>query len=59
MHVHTRQSFVPLVLLAAASGARTWAGVAAIEPWTVVPAFAAGELILDKMPNIQNRISGT
>jgi len=55
---HARETVVPLTLLAAASGARTWAGVAAIEPRSVVPLFAAGELILDKIPNIPDRTDG-
>jgi len=58
MHDHTRETLVPLTLLAAASGARTWSGVAAIAPRTVVPIVAAGELIFDKMPNVQDRIDG-
>jgi uncharacterized membrane protein len=58
MRVDARENLVPLTLLAAASGARTWAGVAAIEPRTIVPVLAAGELILDKLPNIPNRTDG-
>src|SRR4051812_26189144 len=58
MHDHTRRTLLPLTLLAAASGARTWTGLAAIEPRTVVPLFAAGELILDKIPNVPDRIDG-
>ena len=37
----TTDAVLPLTLLASASGARTWAGVAALEPRTVIPAFAA------------------
>jgi uncharacterized membrane protein len=58
MDEHTRDTVFPLTLLAAASGARTWAGVAAIEPRSVVPLFAAGELIFDKLPNVQDRTDG-
>ena len=45
------------MLLASASGARTWAGVAGLEPRSVVSLFAAGELVVDKLPNIQPRIA--
>ena len=37
----TTDAVLPLTLLASASGARTWAGVAALEPRTVIPAVAA------------------
>ena len=58
MHEQTRQTLLPLTLLAAATGSRTWTGVAALEPRSVVPVLAAGELIIDKIPNVPNRIDG-
>lgn len=57
MDTETRNALLSLTLLASASGARTWAGIAALEPRTVVPVFAAGELVLDKLPSIQPRIA--
>ena len=57
MHTETRNALLPLTLLASASGARTWAGLAALEPRSIVPVLAAGELVLDKLPNIQPRIA--
>ena len=48
---------LPLVLLAAASGARTWAGVAAISRRTPPRLFAAGELIYDKVPTVPSRVA--
>ena len=53
MDTETRNALLPLTLLASASGARTWAGIAALEPRTVVPVFAAAELVLDKLPFMQ------
>lgn len=44
METGTRNALLPLTLLASASGARTWAGVGALEPRSVVPVFHAGEL---------------
>ena len=58
MHNESRASALPLALLAAASGARAWAGVAALEPRSIVPVFAAGELVLDKIPSMPPRIDG-
>ncbi len=43
---------MPLALLAAASGARTWAGVAAISRRTPPKLFAAGEFVYDKVPTV-------
>jgi uncharacterized membrane protein len=57
MHRETRGSLVPLALLAAASGARTWAGVAAISRRTPTKLFAAGEFIYDKMPTVPSRVA--
>jgi len=48
---------MPLALLAAASGARTWAGVAAISRRTPTKLFAAGEFIYDKVPTVPSRIA--
>ena len=57
MHNET-DVLLPLALLAAASGARTFSGVAALEPRTVVPVLALGELVVDKLPNTPNRNEG-
>jgi uncharacterized membrane protein len=57
MHRETRGSLVPLALLAAASGARTWAGVAAISRRTPTKLFAAGEFIYDKVPTVPSRVA--
>jgi len=57
MHNET-DVLLPLALLAAASGARTFSGVAALEPRTVVPVLAIGELVVDKLPNTPNRNEG-
>jgi uncharacterized membrane protein len=48
---------VPLALLAAASGARTWAGVAGISRRTPTKLFAAGEFIYDKVPTVPSRVA--
>ena len=55
MRDHTRETLLPLALLAAASGARTMAGVAAVSPRRTTAALAAAELIADKAPNAPNR----
>jgi len=57
MHEETRGSLTPLALLAAASGARTWAGVAALSRRTPARLFAAGELVYDKVPTVPSRIT--
>jgi len=46
-----------LALLASASGARTWAGVAAISRRTPTKLFAAGEFIYDKVPTVPSRVA--
>ena len=56
MHDETREALIPLALLAAASGARTMSGVAAIASGNAAKLLAFGELIADKMPNIPDRI---
>jgi uncharacterized membrane protein len=56
MHDKTREALLPLTLLAAASGARTMAGVAAIWPRTPSRLLAAAELIGDKLPGVPNRV---
>ncbi len=48
---------VPLALLASASGARTWAGVAAVSGRAPARLCAAGELIYDKVPNVPSRLA--
>jgi uncharacterized membrane protein len=48
---------MPLALLAAASGARTWAGVAAMSRRTPTTLFAAGEFIYDKWPTVPSRVA--
>src|SRR6476659_7029161 len=57
MHRETRGSLMPLALLAAASGARTWAGVAAISRRTPTKLCAAGEFIYDKVPTVPSRVA--
>jgi uncharacterized membrane protein len=56
MRDEIRPTLVPLTLLAAASGARTMTGVAAIAPGSATKLLAVGELIADKLPNIPNRV---
>lgn len=55
MRNESHDALVPLALLAAASGARTMAGVAAISPRLPAKLLAAGELIVDKVPSAPNR----
>lgn len=57
VHDETRETLIPLTLLAAASGARTMSGVAAIAPGSAARLVALGELIADKMPNIPDRVA--
>ena len=56
MRNSTREALIPLTLLAAASGARTTAGIAAAFPRPATRVWALGELVLDKLPNIPDRI---
>jgi uncharacterized membrane protein len=56
VHDETRGALIPLTLLAAASGARTMSGVAAIAPVSAAKVLALGELIADKVPNIPDRV---
>lgn len=51
-----RTPLVPLVLLAAASGARTSSGIAAAVGTTPTRLWALGELAFDKLPNVPDRI---
>jgi uncharacterized membrane protein len=55
MRNEAHDGVMPLALLAAASGARTWAGLAAIAKPT--RAFAAVELIYDKVPTVPSRVA--
>ena len=48
---------MPLTLLAAASGARTWTGIAAVSRQTPTKLFAAGEFIYDKVPTVPSRVA--
>jgi uncharacterized membrane protein len=57
MHRQTRGSFIPLAILAATSGARTWSGIAAISRRTPTKLFAAGEFIYDKVPTVPSRLA--
>jgi len=50
---------IPLALLSAASGARTFAGVAAISGRSPARLAAAGELIYDKVPTVPSRLDGS
>jgi len=56
MRYQTREALIPVVLLAAASGARTSSGVAALFPRRATRLWALGELIFDKVPTIPDRI---
>ena len=56
MHDHSPETLIPLALLSAASGARTFAGVAAVSRRSPVPMLAAGELIYDKVPTVPSRL---
>jgi uncharacterized membrane protein len=51
-------TIIPLGLLAAASGARSMTGIAALRPNGIAPVLAGGELIADKIPNVPNRNEG-
>jgi uncharacterized membrane protein len=57
MYDRTHNSLMPLVLLAAASGARTWSGVAAISKRTPPRVFTGVELAFDKMPTVPSRLA--
>ena len=52
----TTDAVLPLTLLASASGARTWAGVAAPEPRTGIPALAVGGLTSLSSAHVTYRI---
>jgi uncharacterized membrane protein len=56
VHDETRETLIPLTLLAAASGARTMSGVAAITPGSAARLVALGELIADKVSSIPARV---
>ena len=56
MRKNTQNALIPLALLASASGARTWAGVAAISRRAPTRLAAAGELIYDKVPSVPSRL---
>ena len=56
VHNETRETLIPLTLLAAASGARTMSGVAAIAPGSAARLVALGELIADKVSSIPDRV---
>ena len=47
---------IPLTLLSAASGARTFSGVAALSGRSPAKLAAAGELVFDKVPTVPSRI---
>ena len=56
MRLRTRDKLIPLTLLAAASGARATAGVAAISRRRAASRLlATGELVADKMPGVPDR----
>jgi uncharacterized membrane protein len=50
------EALIPLALLAAVSGARTSSGIAAAVPAAPTRLLALGELILDKLPGVPDRI---
>ena len=52
-----RETLIPLVLLASASGARTWSGLAALSRRMPAKLCAAGELIYDKVPGVPSRVA--
>jgi uncharacterized membrane protein len=56
MHDGKRGTLLPLALLSAASGARTFTGVAAASPRVATRLLAGGELIVDKVPTIPSRL---
>jgi uncharacterized membrane protein len=47
---------IPLALLATTSGARTWAGIAAMSTRAPAKLAAGVELVYDKFPNVPRRI---
>lgn len=57
MHERQRRALIPLALLASASGARTWAGVAALSRRGPTRLLAAGEMVYDKVPTVPSRVA--
>jgi uncharacterized membrane protein len=57
MHERPRRALIPLALLASATGARTWSGIAAVSGRTPTRLAATGELIYDKMPSVESRVA--
>lgn len=56
MHDSPRRGLIPLALLASATGARTFSGVAALSRRTPARLAATGELIYDKVPSAGSRL---
>ena len=48
---------LPLTLLASATGARTWIGIAAVSRRPATKAAAVSELIYDKVPRVPQRVA--
>jgi uncharacterized membrane protein len=57
MRDRRQRALIPLALLASATGARTWTGLAAVSSRTPTRLAAAGELIYDKVPSVPRRVA--
>lgn len=57
MREKKRNGLIPLALLASASGARTFSGVAALSRRGPTRFFAGGEFIYDKVPSVASRVA--
>jgi uncharacterized membrane protein len=57
MRARPERALIPLTLLASATGARTFSGLAAISRRPPTKMFAAGELIFDKVPSVPSRLA--
>ncbi len=57
MDERPRRALIPLALLASATGARTFSGIAAVTRRTPARLAATSELIYDKVPIAEDRIA--
>jgi uncharacterized membrane protein len=56
MRDRRQRALIPLALLASATGARTWTGLAALSSRAPTKLAAVGELIYDKVPSVPRRV---
>ena len=57
MRERPRRGLIPLALLASATGARTFSGIAAVSRRSPATLAATTELIYDKAPSAEDRVS--